>query len=60
MFYSIGCIYIFSFTRVGICLLALHYSSEALFHAARLMYFLDKAENGSKGIGFKCFESCCI
>jgi len=52
MFCSIGCFYVFSFSRVGICLLALHYSSEALFHAARLIYFLDKAENGSKGTGF--------
>jgi len=40
--------YLLNFSRVGICLLALHYSSEAVFHAARLIYFLDKAENGSK------------
>jgi hypothetical protein len=52
MFHSIDCFYVFSFSRVGICLLALHYSSEAVFHAARLIYFLDKAENGSKGTGF--------
>lgn len=52
MFHSIGCFYAFSFSRVGICLLALHYTSEAVFHAARLIYFLDKAENGSKGTGF--------
>jgi len=52
IFHSIGCFNVFSFSRVGICLLALHYSSEALFHAARLIYFLDKAENGSKGTVF--------
>jgi len=52
MFHSTGCFYVFSFSRVGICLLALHYSSEAVFHAARLIYFLDKAENGSKGTDF--------
>ncbi|PSN55048.1 Translocating chain-associated membrane protein 1-like 1 [Blattella germanica] len=40
--------YLLNFSRVGICLLVLHYTSEALFHAARLIYFLDKAENGSK------------
>lgn len=40
--------YLLNFSRVGICLLAMHYSSEALFHAARLISFLDKAENGSK------------
>jgi hypothetical protein len=36
----------------------LHYTSEALFHAARLVYFIDKAENGSKGTDFKDFGSC--
>ncbi|XP_067009033.1 translocating chain-associated membrane protein 1 [Anabrus simplex] len=40
--------YLLNFSRVGICLLVLHYASEALFHAARLIYFVDKAENGSK------------
>lgn len=55
LFYNIACFYVFSFSRVGICLLALHYTSEALFHAARLIYFLDKSENGSKGTGFKGF-----
>lgn len=40
--------YLLNFTRVGICLLVLHYASEGLFHAARLLYFADKAENGSK------------
>ncbi|KAG8227841.1 hypothetical protein J437_LFUL008485 [Ladona fulva] len=39
-----------SFNRVGICLLVYHYVSEALFHAARLIYFADKTESGSKGI----------
>jgi translocating chain-associated membrane protein 1 len=40
--------YLLNFSRVGICLLALHYISEALFHAARLVYFLGKREHGSK------------
>jgi translocating chain-associated membrane protein 1 len=55
MLHSIVFFYVFSFSRVGICLLALHYTSEALFHAARLIYFLDKSENGSKGTGFEGF-----
>lgn len=40
--------YLTNFSRVGICLIVLHYFSEALFHAAKLFYFLDKDENGSK------------
>ncbi|KAJ8885513.1 hypothetical protein PR048_011711 [Dryococelus australis] len=40
--------YLLNFTRIGICLLVLHYISEASFHVARLIYFVDKAENGSK------------
>lgn len=47
LIYVLGA-YLLNFSRVGICLLVLHYISEALFHAARLIYFLDKAENGSK------------
>jgi translocating chain-associated membrane protein 1 len=40
--------YLLNFSRVATCLLALHYTSEALFHAARLIYLLGKKENGSK------------
>jgi translocating chain-associated membrane protein 1 len=39
--------YLLNFSRVGICLLALHYTSEALFHAARLIDFVGE-EKGSK------------
>ncbi|XP_046382519.1 translocating chain-associated membrane protein 1-like 1 [Ischnura elegans] len=46
----IAAAYLLNFNRVGICLLVFHYASEALFHAARLVYFADKAENGSKGV----------
>ncbi|XP_071441950.1 translocating chain-associated membrane protein 1 [Hetaerina americana] len=46
----IAAAYLLNFNRVGICLLVFHYVSEALFHAARLVYFADKAENGSKGV----------
>ncbi|KAG8227842.1 hypothetical protein J437_LFUL008486 [Ladona fulva] len=42
--------YLLNFNRVGICLLVYHYVSEALFHAARLIYFADKTESGSKGV----------
>jgi hypothetical protein len=56
MFHNTVCFCVLSFSRVGICLVVLHYTSEALFHAARLIYFLDKAENGSKGTDFEDLE----
>nr|CAD7412423.1 unnamed protein product [Timema poppensis] len=40
--------YLLNFSRIGIFLLVLHYISEVLFHTARLIYFVDRAENGSK------------
>ncbi len=36
------CAYAFSYTRVGLCLLFLHYVVEAVFHAARLLAYADK------------------
>ncbi|XP_063219110.1 translocating chain-associated membrane protein 1 [Bacillus rossius redtenbacheri] len=47
-FFYVLAAYLLNFTRIGICLLVLHYISEAAFHVARLIYFVDKAENGSK------------
>lgn len=41
--------YVFNFTRVGLCLIVLHYISEAIFHGARLLDFTNKNENGSQG-----------
>lgn len=41
--------YITNFTRVGLCLIVLHYISEAFFHVARLIDFADKNENGGQG-----------
>lgn len=41
--------YVTNFTRVGLCLIVLHYFSEAIFHAARLLDFADKNETGSQG-----------
>lgn len=43
-------LYCFSFNRVAICLLVLHYFSEVIFHIARLIDFIDKEEKGSKGM----------
>ncbi|XP_046673389.1 translocating chain-associated membrane protein 1 isoform X1 [Homalodisca vitripennis] len=40
--------YLLNFNRVAICLLVIHYLSEALFHVARLIDFVDKEEKGSK------------
>lgn len=34
--------YAFSYTRVGLCLLLLHYAVEAVFHASRLLAYADK------------------
>jgi len=40
----IGSAYLFSFTRVALCLLVLQYFTEAVFHASRLLAYADKAE----------------
>lgn len=50
---SVGLVYIaagylLNFNRVTICLLVIHYVSEALYHVARLIDFVDKEEKGSK------------
>jgi len=34
--------YVMNFTRLALCLLVLHYISEAVFHVARLLHFADK------------------
>lgn len=44
----IAAAYLLNFNRVGICLLVLHYLSEAFYHIARLIDFVDKEERGSK------------
>jgi len=36
--------YLFSYTRVGLCLLVLQYLPEAVFHASRLLSYADKPE----------------
>lgn len=40
----IGSAYLFSFTRVALCLLVLQYFSEAVFHASRLLSYADKTD----------------
>lgn len=48
---AVSAIYLLNLNRVGICLLTLHYLSEALYHVARIVDYLDKDDNnGSKGI----------
>jgi len=47
---AVSAIYLLNLNRVGICLLTLHYMSEALYHVARIVDYLDKDDNGSKGI----------
>lgn len=47
---AVSAIYLLNLNRVGICLLTLHYMSEALYHVARIVEYLDKDDNGSKGI----------
>ena len=39
----------YSFTRVALCMLVLHYTVEFVFHAARLLYFADKTELANTG-----------
>ncbi|KAL1123213.1 hypothetical protein AAG570_002300 [Ranatra chinensis] len=45
---SVAAAYLLNFNRVGVCLLVLHYFSEAVHHVARLIDFVDKEEKGSK------------
>eukprot|EP00095_Tigriopus_kingsejongensis_P011064 snap_masked-scaffold23_size669530-processed-gene-2.9 protein:Tk11064 transcript:snap_masked-scaffold23_size669530-processed-gene-2.9-mRNA-1 annotation:"translocating chain-associated membrane protein 1-like 1" len=40
----IGGAYVFSYTRVALCLLVVQYLVEALFHACRLLSYADKTE----------------
>merc|ERR1712012_310823 len=40
----IGAAYMFSYTRVALCLLVLQYFTEAVFHASRLLSYADKGE----------------
>ncbi|KAE8751052.1 hypothetical protein FOCC_FOCC002137 [Frankliniella occidentalis] len=47
---AVSAIYLLNLNRVGICLLTLHYLSESLYHVARIVEYLDKDDNGSKGI----------
>lgn len=48
--FAVSAIYLLNLNRVGICLLTLHYLSEALYHVARIVEYLDKDDNGSKSI----------
>merc|ERR1712050_475768 len=41
--------YLLSFTRVGVCMLVLHYAVEFIFHASRLLYFAEKTDIASSG-----------
>lgn len=47
--FAVSAIYLLNLNRVGICLLTLHYMSEALYHVARIVDYFDKDDNGSKG-----------
>jgi len=40
----VGAAYVFSYTRVALCLLVLQYFTEAIFHASRLLAYADKAQ----------------
>ena len=41
--------FIYSFTRVALCMLVLHYTVELVFHLSRLLYFADKQELANTG-----------
>ena len=41
--------YVLNFTRLALCLLVLHYISEAVFHVARLLRFAEKDSVSLKG-----------
>ena len=40
----IGAAYLFSYTKIALFLMGLHYASEAIFHAGRLLSYSDKNE----------------
>jgi translocating chain-associated membrane protein 1 len=40
----VGGAYVFSYTRLALCLLVLQYLTEAVFHACRLLSYLEKAD----------------
>merc|ERR1739844_711386 len=40
----IGAAYLFSYTKIALFLMGLHYASEAIFHAGRLLSYADKNE----------------
>merc|ERR1712061_78508 len=40
----IGAAYLFSYTKMALFLMGLHYASEAIFHAGRLLSYTDKNE----------------
>lgn len=40
----------YSFTRVGMCILVLHYTVEMVFHLSRLLYFSEKSELANAGL----------
>lgn len=45
----IGAVYLLNFTRVGLCILVLHYLVEMVFHASRLLYFSNKSDLANAG-----------
>jgi len=45
----IGGAYILNFTRVALCILALHYAAEFVFHVCRLAHFAEKKTMSTPG-----------
>jgi len=45
----IGLAYVTNYTRVGLCLIVVHYVSELAEHLALMFDLFSKDENGSKG-----------
>jgi len=41
--------YVLNFSRIGLCLLVIHYCVEFLFHLSRLLYFSEKTEIANSG-----------
>lgn len=39
----------FSFNRVALCMIVLHYTVEFVFHLARLLYFAEKTDLANHG-----------
>jgi len=48
----IGGAYVLNFTRVGLCILALHYAAEFVFHVCRLTHFAEKKTLATPGFKF--------